>query len=86
MCCSAKLPILSLLLWQCQDSPSCGCKHLFHLQLQTNHDVGAAGYVKYGYPIAAATTMLAWGLIEFPTVSAWLQAICDFAQTFIVCQ
>lgn len=27
------------------------------------------GYVKYGYPIAVTTMMLAWGLIEFPQVS-----------------
>lgn len=29
----------------------------------------AAGYVKYGYPIAVSTAMLAWGFIEFPNVS-----------------
>ena len=28
-----------------------------------------AGYVKYGYPIAVSTAMLAWGFIEFPNVS-----------------
>ncbi len=28
-----------------------------------------AGYVKYGYPIAVTTMMLAWGLIEFPQVT-----------------
>lgn len=42
-----------------------------------------AGYVKYGYPIAAATTLLAWGLIEFPTVSfqdnhSQTAALCQF--------
>ena len=30
--------------------------------------VAAAGYVKYGYPIATATMMLAWGVLEFPKV------------------
>ncbi|DBB16038.1 hypothetical protein WJX82_000557 [Trebouxia sp. C0006] len=36
---------------------------------------GANGYVKYGYPIAVTTMMLAWGLIEFP------QGYADMGET-----
>ena len=44
-----------------------GYFHLCMMMLELSlFDVG---YVKYGYPIAVTTMMLAWGLIEFPQVT-----------------
>ena len=33
----------------------------------------AAGFVKYGMPLAFTTTMLSWSLLEFPKVSTTQQ-------------
>lgn len=39
------------------------------MMLQLERSLFNVGYVKYGYPIAVTTMMLAWGLIEFPQVT-----------------
>ena len=46
-----------------------GYFHLCMMMLQLERSSFRVGYVKYGYPIAVTTMMLAWGLIEFPQVS-----------------
>lgn len=42
---------------------------IVHMMPQLELFLFDVGYVKYGYPIAVTTMMLAWGLIEFPQVS-----------------